>query len=351
MKRDMYLWVALAAVAASTAVSVVDIHERSRMDLVIPAVAQAAVAQPAFRQSALDQPAVEQHASPGSDSAQSVDGNAAAEVAVLEPPADALFALAGITVPFARAENEAAFTAIPTASGAAEEGEIADLDLVERPDQASAPTPEAVIDAAAPMAIAEALVDAVTAVDTAVFADEAAATAALRTALAVTAPDHEALRTSRVPSRWTRRIGNDVNNEVKCLALNIYWEARSEPTLGRFAVAAVTLNRVGHKAFPDTICGVVHQGVERGLHRCQFSWACDGKSKTPGNPKAWREAEHIAYTMLFLDLPDPTNGALWYHADYVSPGWSKAMARVTQIGRHIYYRGVIRAAAKRRAAG
>ncbi|MBK8908434.1 MAG: cell wall hydrolase [Rhodospirillales bacterium] len=35
--------------------------------------------------------------------------------------------------------------------------------------------------------------------------------------------------------------------------------------------------------------------------------------------------------------PDPTRGALWYHADYADPPWTRSMTRTTQIGRHIYY--------------
>jgi len=181
----------------------------------------------------------------------------------------------------------------------------------------------------------------------------------------LTAVNSVVLRTAAVPASvrtearppaqrstglWTRLLGDDVDAEIKCLALNIYWESRSEPLLGRFAVAAVTLNRVSHKRFPDTVCGVVRQGENLGRDRCQFSWMCDGKSNTPENEAAWREAKHIAHSMLDLDLPDPTNGALWYHADYVTPGWAKAMARITQIGRHLFYRAPVRQA-RRDAAG
>ncbi|MES9927000.1 MAG: cell wall hydrolase, partial [Candidatus Thiodiazotropha sp. 6PDIVS] len=34
---------------------------------------------------------------------------------------------------------------------------------------------------------------------------------------------------------------------------------------------------------------------------------------------------------------DPTRGALWYHAEYVSPTWSKALTMVTKIGQHLFY--------------
>ncbi len=143
-------------------------------------------------------------------------------------------------------------------------------------------------------------------------------------------------------ARWLSRLGEDLDREFECLALNIYWEARSEPSLGQFAVAAVTLNRVAAPAYPDNICAVVQQGGEQRLNRCQFSWWCDGKEDTPKNDAAWSAARSVAYTVLFFDPPDPTRGALWYHADYVKPSWAKALSRVTKIGRHIYYREPMR---------
>lgn len=129
----------------------------------------------------------------------------------------------------------------------------------------------------------------------------------------------------------------DLEVEIHCLALNIYWEARSEPLLGKIAVAKVTLNRVKDPAFPDSICDVVRQGEETVLHQCQFSWFCDGRNDVPLNEAAWRHAEEVAHLVVFYGAPDPTRGALWYHADYADPPWTRSMTRTTQIGRHIYY--------------
>ena len=97
----------------------------------------------------------------------------------------------------------------------------------------------------------------------------------------------------------TAGIGGDPGmpptvSELDCLALNIYWEARSEPRLGQIAVAAVTLNRVADPGFPDTVCSVVRQGEERGRNLCQFSWHCDGLDDRPGNLAAWQHAQRLA---------------------------------------------------------
>ena len=46
---------------------------------------------------------------------------------------------------------------------------------------------------------------------------------------------------------------------LTCIALNVYYEARSEPLEGQYAVAHVVLNRVASPRFPDDACTVVQQ--------------------------------------------------------------------------------------------
>lgn len=125
--------------------------------------------------------------------------------------------------------------------------------------------------------------------------------------------------------------------EVECLALNIYHEARSEPKTGQVAVAAVTMNRVQSSVYPDSVCAVVKQGGPR-LHRCQFSWYCDGKSDEPTERRAWNKARDLAYRSLLGALEDPTGGATHYHAEYVDPHWAAVYEPTVRIGRHHFYR-------------
>ena len=40
----------------------------------------------------------------------------------------------------------------------------------------------------------------------------------------------------------------------------------------------------------------------------------------------------------FKTLLDITDGALYYHADYVKPKWSRDFEKTVKIGRHIFYR-------------
>lgn len=132
-----------------------------------------------------------------------------------------------------------------------------------------------------------------------------------------------------------------------CLAKNIYFESGNQSLAGRVAVANVTMNRVIHHKFPNTICDVVYQGPTfknwRGEHypirgRCQFSWYCDGKSDEPKDSKTWMESLRIADAVLYMEYQDISDGALWYHADYVSPNWSNHLRKVMVIDNHIFYR-------------
>ncbi len=125
--------------------------------------------------------------------------------------------------------------------------------------------------------------------------------------------------------------------ELDCLALNIYHEARGEPAEGQLAVAHVVLNRATDQRFPDHVCDVVKDGGEEILHRCQFSWWCDGRSDRPADTGAWQTSRQMALAALTGSTPDPTYGALWYHADYVQPYWAAQKTLVTSIGRHIFY--------------
>ncbi|UCH75535.1 MAG: cell wall hydrolase [Rhodospirillales bacterium] len=129
----------------------------------------------------------------------------------------------------------------------------------------------------------------------------------------------------------------DLNEEIECLALNIYFEARGEPVDGRIAVGHVVLNRVADDRYPDKICDVVKQGGPRPKHKCQFSWWCDGRSDRPRDLQAWRESQVLARVVFWGYAEDPTGGALWYHADYTMPYWGSKLTRGPKIGRHHFY--------------
>lgn len=126
--------------------------------------------------------------------------------------------------------------------------------------------------------------------------------------------------------------------QVDCLAQNIYHEARSETQKGKEAVAFVTLNRTQNDKFPKDVCGVVKQkSFWQGLTVCQFSWFCT-QAKIDRNSDSYKEALEIALYVYsnYTRLSDVTKGALFYHADYINPGW-RGLVKTTKIGRHVFY--------------
>jgi hypothetical protein len=131
--------------------------------------------------------------------------------------------------------------------------------------------------------------------------------------------------------------GIDWADDLECMAMNIYHEARNEPEAGKLAVGHVVMNRVSDPRFPGTVCGVVTQGSRKPRNGCQFSWWCDGKDDQPLNRRAWADSRFVADRIFAGKSKDPTGGALWYHADYVQPAWRKTFVKGPQIGRHKFY--------------
>ena len=142
--------------------------------------------------------------------------------------------------------------------------------------------------------------------------------------------------------------------DAECLAKNIYFEAGVESTAGKLAVANVTINRAANKNYPNTICGVVQEGIHyynaaKDKHfpvrdRCQFSWYCDGLLDEPREGRTWESAQELAERVLVNHydkaLIDITDGATHYHANWMEtyPSWSKKKKVMASIDRHIFYR-------------
>lgn len=138
--------------------------------------------------------------------------------------------------------------------------------------------------------------------------------------------------------------------QMTCLAMNIYYEARSSNLADKAGVADVVLNRVRDNRYPDTICEVVQQGKQKPSWKdpnrmvmvrnaCQFSWYCDGKADNPQDEDRWVEAQMIAWQIAENDTyRGITEGATHYHATYVKPSWADSLQMVGRLGAHIYYR-------------
>ena len=127
----------------------------------------------------------------------------------------------------------------------------------------------------------------------------------------------------------------DHNRALLCLTQAVYYEAGYEPMEGRRAVAQVVLNRLRHPAFPKSVCGVVYQNNGR---ICQFTFVCDGALNRASSRSLWQQAEAIARAALAGYVESSVGEATHYHADYVAPRWAPMLAKVAQLGQHIFYR-------------
>ena len=126
--------------------------------------------------------------------------------------------------------------------------------------------------------------------------------------------------------------------DLTCLALTVYHEARGETEAGKLAVAHVVMNRARDGRFPRAICEVVYQHAAVKGRGCEFSWTCDAISDQPINTASWQDSVRIAQAVYWGQTTDPSNGAMWYHADYVTPAWAAALGAPQQLGRHLFYR-------------
>ena len=138
----------------------------------------------------------------------------------------------------------------------------------------------------------------------------------------------------------------DENGEAACLAEAIYFESGNQSDGGRLAVGHVVLNRVEMREYPDTICGVVHDAqweenwkghMVPVLHKCQFSYYCDGKPETIEDSKTWNESLMLA-ALLVNGQYDFTHGASHYHNDTVHPYWADHLYKTVVIDNHIFYK-------------
>jgi len=106
------------------------------------------------------------------------------------------------------------------------------------------------------------------------------------------------------------------------------------------------MNRVEDTRFPDNVCDVVTQAITyKGtdkpvLHKCQFSWYCDGQKDEPlyDSKEWWNAQEYASIVLSGTIMLDVTEGATHYHATYVRPAWAKTKTKTTRIDRHIFYR-------------
>ena len=123
--------------------------------------------------------------------------------------------------------------------------------------------------------------------------------------------------------------------EVDCLAKTLYYEANTEGEKGMLIVANVIKNRIAHKDFPDTICGVVadkrapfssYKAVQRSM----------GKDRGEGYGR-YREAYKVAHRAI-QEVRQPSKVVSFKVCSHPSKFFDK-LVLVFKYKQHCYYRG------------
>jgi spore germination cell wall hydrolase CwlJ-like protein len=120
--------------------------------------------------------------------------------------------------------------------------------------------------------------------------------------------------------------------EMRCLAGAVYFEARGEALAGQLAVAQVIVNRSEDRRFPKSYCGVVAQPG-------QFSFMRGSRMPAIAEGSvAWGRAVAVAHIADKGLWQSEAEDAVFFHARYVSPSWSRTKTQLAQIDTHIFYR-------------
>lgn len=125
--------------------------------------------------------------------------------------------------------------------------------------------------------------------------------------------------------------------QIKCLAMNAYYEARSDHRRSMIAVTQVVMNRAN--ILNTDPCDVVYERNRRG---CQFSWTCNPQRAKHWEDESYRRALNVAYDVYNGKVSDIVAGATHYHTTAIRPFWSRSnkFIKVDKIGSHVYYKSM-----------
>lgn len=125
------------------------------------------------------------------------------------------------------------------------------------------------------------------------------------------------------------------NSQISCLAKAMYFEARGGDSKEMINIGNAIINRTEHTAFPKTICGVISDRK----HSCQFPWYCRGLSVR--DYAAYNRIKDLAESLYLSQQRgqriDTVNGAVFFHARSINPGWKYRSVSVNDT-LHRYYR-------------
>ena len=156
----------------------------------------------------------------------------------------------------------------------------------------------------------------------------------------------QGLRAAAPPSSRTARTevaarGVDVV-DAHWMALTMWGEARGSGEEGMRAVGHVIANRRlsgRHGAFAtDTVSEAWQFSCwNRGDPNLAAMQNVETLPHASREYRLWLAAKRIAEEILAGRSDDPTGGALFYHAETVSPRWARGVPPVARIGHHLFY--------------
>lgn len=115
-------------------------------------------------------------------------------------------------------------------------------------------------------------------------------------------------------------------NQMLCMALNIYHEIRGGNSRDQWAVGYVTINRTKRPVFHSkTVCDAVWAPG-------QFSWTrWSMRAQLPREKATWAECQRKAAKLIAGEkMNDPTNGAT--HFNHSLRGWGNGLVQRVRIG-------------------
>ena len=128
-----------------------------------------------------------------------------------------------------------------------------------------------------------------------------------------------------------RQQGSAQHDQILCLALAMYHEARGETEAERVAVAQVVYNRAVQTN--SSICATVW--ADNGS---QFQWVKSSATVVPREPSAWQAIQDSALRFARHRPLDSTHGATnFFNPELCSPSWAKA-GQVTVHLRQVFLR-------------
>lgn len=128
--------------------------------------------------------------------------------------------------------------------------------------------------------------------------------------------------------------------QIKCMALNMYYEARGDNDIGMIAVGYVVMNRTASKDFPKTPCEVINQyslKKQTKIKICQFSWKCENKNKIIKEKETYQRSLLLASLVLKQEVKNPVGKSLYFHAITKKYNENFKHPKSVKIGSQVYY--------------